>query len=60
MTSNNPFSARGEIFGDPVVAAAMVDRLVRHAEVISLRGDSYRLKDRDIRRAVRPTAERVE
>jgi DNA replication protein DnaC len=60
VTSNKPFSAWGEIFGDPVVAAAMVDRLVHHAEVISLRGDSYRLKDRDIGRAVRPTAERVE
>jgi DNA replication protein DnaC len=37
----------------------MVDRLVHHAEVISLRGDSYRLKDRDVGRVVRPTAERV-
>jgi DNA replication protein DnaC len=59
VTSNKPFSAWGEIFGDPVVAAAMVDRLVHHAEVISLRGDSYRLKDRDIGRVVRPAAERV-
>jgi len=37
----------------------MVDRLIYHAEVISLRWDSYRLKDRDIGRVVRPTAERV-
>jgi DNA replication protein DnaC len=59
VTSNKPFSAWGEIFGDAVVAAAMVDRLVHHAEVISLRGDSYRLKDRDLGRVVRPTAERV-
>jgi DNA replication protein DnaC len=59
VTSNKPFSAWGEIFGDEVVAAAMVDRLVHHAEVISLRGDSYRLKDRDVGRVVRPTAERV-
>jgi DNA replication protein DnaC len=29
-----------------VVAAAMIDRLVHHAEVVSLKGDSYRLKDR--------------
>jgi len=35
------------VFGDDVVAAAMIDRLVRHAEVITLKGDSYRLKDRD-------------
>ncbi|MBM4436587.1 MAG: DNA replication protein, partial [Actinobacteria bacterium] len=32
-----------EIFGDPVAVAAMVDRLVHHAEVIALKGDSYRL-----------------
>lgn len=59
VTSNKPFSAWGEIFGDEVVAAAMVDRLVHHAEVISLRGESYRLKDRDVGRAVRPTADRA-
>ena len=40
----------GEVFGDDVVAAAMIDRLVRHAEVIALKGDSYRLKDRDLGR----------
>ena len=36
-----------------VVAAAMIDRLVHHAEVVSLRGDSYRLKDRDLGRPTR-------
>jgi DNA replication protein DnaC len=40
----------GEVFGDAVVAAAMIDRLVHHAEVVSLKGDSYRLKDRDLGR----------
>jgi DNA replication protein DnaC len=42
--------------GSPVmrVAAAMIDRLVHHADVVSLRGDSYRLKDRDLGRT--PTA----
>ena len=38
------------MFGDDVVAAAMIDRLVHHAEVIALKGDSYRLKDRDLGR----------
>jgi DNA replication protein DnaC len=38
------------VFGDDVVAAAMIDRLVHHAEVITLKGDSYRLKDRDLGR----------
>ena len=50
VTSNKPFGRWGEVFGDPVVAAAMIDRLVHHAEVISLKGDSYRLKDRDLGR----------
>ena len=40
----------GEVFGDDVVAAAMIDRLVHHADVIALKGDSYRLKDRDLGR----------
>ena len=53
VTSNKPFSAWGEIFGDDVVAAAMIDRLVHHAEILALKGDSYRLKDRDL---ARPTA----
>jgi DNA replication protein DnaC len=44
VTSNKPFGRWGEVFGDATVAAAMIDRLVHHAEVISLKGDSYRLK----------------
>jgi DNA replication protein DnaC len=48
VTSNKPFSGWGEIFGDEVVAAAMIDRLVHHAEILSLKGDSYRLKDKDL------------
>src|SRR6059058_5397201 len=50
VTSNKPFSAWGEIFGDEVTAAAMIDRLVHHAEILALKGDSYRLRDRDLAR----------
>ena len=50
VTSNKPFGAWGDIFGDEITAAAMVDRLVHHAEILSLKGDSYRLKDRDLAR----------
>jgi DNA replication protein DnaC len=50
VTSNKPFGAWGEIFGDEITAAAMVDRLVHHAEILSLKGDSYRLKDRHLGR----------
>lgn len=48
VTSNKPFSAWGETFGDEVVATAMIDRLVHHAEILSLKGDSYRLRDKDL------------
>jgi DNA replication protein DnaC len=53
VTSNKPFSAWGEIFGNDATAAAMIDRLVHHAELISLKGDSYRLNDHDL--GARPT-----
>src|SRR4029079_10626837 len=43
---NKPFSGWGEIFGDDVVAAAMIDRLVHHAELLALTRDSYPLQDR--------------
>jgi DNA replication protein DnaC len=48
VTSNKTFSAWGEIFGDEVTAAAMIDRLVHHAEILALKGDSYRLRDKDL------------
>jgi DNA replication protein DnaC len=50
VTSNKVFGRWGEVFGDDIVAAAMIDRLVHHAEVIALKGDSYRLRDRDLGR----------
>jgi DNA replication protein DnaC len=50
VTSNKAFGRWGEVFGDDIVAAAMIDRLVHHADVISLRGDSYRLRNRDLGR----------
>ena len=46
VNSNKTFSAWAEIFGDPVAVAAMVDRLVHHAEIVALKGESYRLKGR--------------
>lgn len=50
VTSNKPFGRWGEVFGDDTVAAAMIDRLVHHADVIALKGESYRLKNRDLGR----------
>lgn len=46
VTSNMPFARWGDVFGDDVIAGAMIDRLVHHAEVLSLKGDSYRTKSR--------------
>ena len=48
LTSNLPFSGWGGVFGDQAVAAAMIDRIVHHADVLSLKGASYRLRDRGI------------
>jgi DNA replication protein DnaC len=44
LTSNLPFARWGEVFGDVTIAAAMIDRIVHHAEVHTLKGASYRLK----------------
>jgi hypothetical protein len=50
VASNKPFGRWGETFGDHTVNAAMIDRLVHHADVVALKGDSYRLTDRDLGR----------
>jgi len=46
VTSNRGFEAWGEIVGDAMVAAALIDRLVHHATMITLKGKSYRLRER--------------
>jgi DNA replication protein DnaC len=48
LTSNLPFSGWGGVFGDQAVAAAMIDRIVHHADVLTLKGNSYRLRNADI------------
>src|SRR5215216_5817425 len=58
VTSNKEFGRWGEVFGDDTVAAAMIDRLVHHADVIALKGDSYRLKNHDLGRIPTATEER--
>jgi DNA replication protein DnaC len=57
VTSNKPFSAWGEIFGDPAVATAMIDRLIHHADILSLKGDSYRLRGKDLSPRPAPPAD---
>jgi hypothetical protein len=46
ITSNKSFGEWGSLFGDPVLATAILDRLLHHATVINIKGNSYRLKDR--------------
>ena len=44
LTSNRGFAEWGDIFGSPVVAAALLDRLLHHAIVVQIEGASYRLR----------------
>jgi len=46
LTSNRSIGEWGTVFGDPVVATAILDRLLHHGHVITIRGDSYRLKEK--------------
>lgn len=46
LTSNQNFSKWGEVFGDSVIATAILDRLLHHSTVLSIKGDSYRLKEK--------------
>lgn len=57
LTSNLAFSRWGQVFGDQTIAAAMIDRIVHHAEVITLKGTSYRLRHTTIETLPSTTAE---
>ena len=46
LTSNQSFGAWGEVFGDRVIATAILDRLLHHAVTLNIRGNSYRLTDK--------------
>jgi DNA replication protein DnaC len=46
ITSNRSVGEWGTIFGDPVVATAILDRLLHHSHVVTIRGDSYRLREK--------------
>jgi DNA replication protein DnaC len=54
ITTNMPFSKWGEFFGSPTLANAVLDRLLHHSEIISIKGPSYRTKD--IRALIEPQA----
>lgn len=46
VTTNQPLSRWGEVFADPVLANAIIDRLVHHSTIVKITGRSYRIKDK--------------
>ena len=44
LTSNKGFEDWGDIFGDDIMAAALIDRLVNHCHIVTIRGNSYRMR----------------
>jgi len=46
LTSNKSYGDWRSIFGDSIIATAILDRLLHHSTTINIRGESYRLKDR--------------
>ena len=55
LLSNRGVDVWGDVFGDRVIASAILDRILHHATTISIRGDSYRLKDKLKSGVVKPT-----
>jgi DNA replication protein DnaC len=54
MTSNKSFGEWEEIFGDPIIATAILDRLLHHCHVVNIKGNSYRLKEHKQRKEDQP------
>lgn len=46
LTSNRSFGQWGEVFGDPIIATAILDRVLHHCVTINIKGESYRLKEK--------------
>ena len=44
LTSNQSFGSWGDVFGDRVIASAILDRILHHATTVTTNGNSYRLK----------------
>ena len=57
LTSNKSYGDWGSIFGDSIIATAILDRLLHHSTTISIRGESYRLKERRKAGLVPPRAQ---
>jgi DNA replication protein DnaC len=55
LTSNKSYGEWGSIFGDPIIATAILDRLLHHSTTVNIRGESYRLKERKKAGLLSPT-----
>jgi len=51
VTSNKSFESWAEVFPDSVIASAVLDRLVHHAHLVPIVGESFRMKELKTRRA---------
>lgn len=60
ITSNRAVGEWGGVFGDPVVATAILDRLLHHSHVITIRSDSYRLREKRRSGLIKPATLREE
>ena len=56
LTSNKSFEEWGEVLGDEVMAAALIDRVLHHCHLVNIRGNSYRMREHaDLLRSLEPT-----
>ena len=60
LTSNQSFGEWGDVLGDPVIATAILDRLLHHSHVLNIRGESYRLREKRKSGLIRTQSERPE
>ncbi len=61
LTSNKSFEEWGEVFGDDVMAAALIDRVLHHCHLVNIRGNSYRMREHtELYRNLRPEMEAAE
>jgi DNA replication protein DnaC len=61
LTSNKGFEEWGEVFGDDVMAAALIDRVLHHCHLVNIRGNSYRMREHtELYRTLQPGVEAAE
>jgi DNA replication protein DnaC len=59
ITSNKSFGLWGEVFGDNMLAAAILDRVLHHSITVTIKGESYRLREKEKERKFNPRLDRA-